>query len=266
MIFAPARVYCGNADLGLNGDASFGLSVLSCETEPANCRVAFSRRDACPPRQDDLNVHTNSAKRVFRSRNASPVPRGVSRWAAASSAAADSGAPHCETSSKPARRIVRRGFNLRSLVLGNSDSAPPPRLAQGILAHEVGSGRSDRRLLRGKQIAPRQTSAGYQTAPGEGTRGGWMSEPLRLTIVYEDAGDCDGWVVARIPPGPGCNQPGATRRGGARKRDRRAPRAARGPVRFAARAARPQRQRLARADDRGLKSMTAGSRPVAEKR
>jgi predicted RNase H-like HicB family nuclease len=26
-----------------------------------------------------------------------------------------------------------------------------------------------------------------------------MSEPLRLTIVYEDAGDDDGWVVARIP-------------------------------------------------------------------
>jgi hypothetical protein len=26
-----------------------------------------------------------------------------------------------------------------------------------------------------------------------------MSEPLRLTIVYEDAGDGDGWVVARIP-------------------------------------------------------------------
>ena len=26
-----------------------------------------------------------------------------------------------------------------------------------------------------------------------------MSEPLRLTIVYEDAGDGDGWVVACIP-------------------------------------------------------------------
>jgi hypothetical protein len=25
-----------------------------------------------------------------------------------------------------------------------------------------------------------------------------MSEPLRLTIVYEDAGD--GWMVARVPP------------------------------------------------------------------
>jgi hypothetical protein len=26
-----------------------------------------------------------------------------------------------------------------------------------------------------------------------------MIEPLRLTIVYEYAGDGDGWVVARIP-------------------------------------------------------------------
>jgi hypothetical protein len=26
-----------------------------------------------------------------------------------------------------------------------------------------------------------------------------MSEPLRLTIVYEDAGDGDGSVIARIP-------------------------------------------------------------------
>jgi hypothetical protein len=33
-----------------------------------------------------------------------------------------------------------------------------------------------------------------------------MSEPLRLTIVYEDADYGDGWVGARIPPGPGCNQ------------------------------------------------------------
>ena len=26
-----------------------------------------------------------------------------------------------------------------------------------------------------------------------------MSEPLRLTIFYEDEGDGEGWVVARIP-------------------------------------------------------------------
>jgi hypothetical protein len=105
-----------------------------------------------------------------------------------------------------------------------------------------------------------------QTGPGEGSVADAMSEPLRLTIVYEDAGDGDGWVVARIPQVRGAISQGATRRVGARKRDRRAPRAARGPVRFAARAARPHRQRLARADDRGLKSMTGESRPVAGRR
>ena len=47
--------------------------------------------------------------------------------------------------------------------------------------------RRDRRLL------------GYQTGPGEGSVADAMSEPLRLTIVYEDADDGDGWVVARIP-------------------------------------------------------------------
>ena len=76
-----------------------------------------------------------------------------------------------------------------------------------ISARELGSGRFDG-LLRGKQIAPRQTFAGYQTGPGEGSVADAMSEPLRLTIVYEDADDGDGWVGARIPPGPGCNQPG----------------------------------------------------------
>lgn len=36
-----------------------------------------------------------------------------------------------------------------------------------------------------------------------------MSEPLRLTIVYEDAGD--GWVLARIPQVRGAISQGATR-------------------------------------------------------
>ena len=36
-----------------------------------------------------------------------------------------------------------------------------------------------------------------------------MSEPLRLTIVYEDAGD--GWVLARIPQVRGAISEGATR-------------------------------------------------------
>ena len=38
-----------------------------------------------------------------------------------------------------------------------------------------------------------------------------MSEPLRLAIVYEDAGDGDGWVVARIPQVRGAISQGATR-------------------------------------------------------
>ena len=38
-----------------------------------------------------------------------------------------------------------------------------------------------------------------------------MSEPLRLTIVYEDAADGDGWVVARIPQVRGAISQGATR-------------------------------------------------------
>lgn len=38
-----------------------------------------------------------------------------------------------------------------------------------------------------------------------------MSEPLRLTIIYEDAGDGDGWVVARIPQVRGAISQGATR-------------------------------------------------------
>jgi predicted RNase H-like HicB family nuclease len=36
-----------------------------------------------------------------------------------------------------------------------------------------------------------------------------MSEPLRLTIVYEDAGD--GWVLARIPEVRGAVSQGTTR-------------------------------------------------------
>lgn len=36
-----------------------------------------------------------------------------------------------------------------------------------------------------------------------------MSEPLRLTIVYEDAGD--GWVLARIPQVRGAISQGQTR-------------------------------------------------------
>jgi predicted RNase H-like HicB family nuclease len=36
-----------------------------------------------------------------------------------------------------------------------------------------------------------------------------MTEPLRLTIVYEDAGD--GWVTARVVEVPGAISEGATR-------------------------------------------------------
>jgi predicted RNase H-like HicB family nuclease len=38
-----------------------------------------------------------------------------------------------------------------------------------------------------------------------------MSESLRLTIVYEDAGDGDGWIVARIPQVRGVISQGANR-------------------------------------------------------
>ena len=114
-----------------------------------------------------------------------------------------------------------------------------------------------------RKIARRQTFAGFQTGPAEGTVADAMSEPLRRTIVYEDAGDGDGWMVAR-PQVRGAISQGATRRGGARKRDRRLRELL--AARFAARAARPHRQRLARVDGCGLKSMTGESRPVAEKR
>ncbi len=36
-----------------------------------------------------------------------------------------------------------------------------------------------------------------------------MSEPLQLTIVYEDGGD--GWVVASVPEVPGAHSQGRTR-------------------------------------------------------
>lgn len=36
-----------------------------------------------------------------------------------------------------------------------------------------------------------------------------MTRSLRLTIVYEDAGD--GWIVARVPEVPGAISQGATR-------------------------------------------------------
>jgi predicted RNase H-like HicB family nuclease len=37
----------------------------------------------------------------------------------------------------------------------------------------------------------------------------WMSETLRLTIVYEDGGD--GWIVASIPEVPGAHSQGHNR-------------------------------------------------------
>ena len=38
-----------------------------------------------------------------------------------------------------------------------------------------------------------------------------MSDTLRLTIVYEDAGDGDGWIMASIPEVPGALSQGRTR-------------------------------------------------------
>jgi predicted RNase H-like HicB family nuclease len=37
----------------------------------------------------------------------------------------------------------------------------------------------------------------------------WMSESLRLTIVYEDAGE--GWIMATVPEVPGAISQGRTR-------------------------------------------------------
>ena len=54
-----------------------------------------------------------------------------------------------------------------------------------------------------RKIARRQTFAGFQTGPAEGTVADAMSEPLRRTIVYEDAGDGDGWMVAHASPRSG---------------------------------------------------------------
>jgi hypothetical protein len=92
-----------------------------------------------------------------------------------------------------------------------------------------------------------------------------MREPLRRTIFDEDAGEATaGW--SHLPPGQVRSaraQPDEEARENVIDALRE-PLA--GPVRFAARAARPHRQRLARADDRGLKSMMGASRPVARKR
>jgi predicted RNase H-like HicB family nuclease len=75
----------------------------------------------------------------------------------------------------------------------------------------LGSGRFDGRHCAGSKIAPRTTFDDFQTGAAEGTVADAMSEPLRLTIVYEDAGDGDGWVVARIPQVRGAISQGATR-------------------------------------------------------
>jgi hypothetical protein len=95
-----------------------------------------------------------------------------------------------------------------------------------------------------------------------------MSEPLRLTIVYEDAGDGDGdgWGIARTPRS-GVQSFTVQPDEGARENVIDALRELLA-ARFGspARAARPHRQRLARADACGLKSMTGESRAVAEKR
>ena len=54
------------------------------------------------------------------------------------------------------------------------------------------------------------TFTGRSRAAGA-TVPGAMSEPLRLTIVYEDAGDGDGWIMASIPEVPGALSQGHTR-------------------------------------------------------
>jgi hypothetical protein len=115
----------------------------------------------------------------------------------------------------------------------------------------------------GSKIAPRQTAAGWQTGPANDTVADAMRESLRRTIVYEDAGEATGGSHAS--PMSAVRSARAQPDEEARENVIDALRELHA-ARFAARAARPNRQRLARADDRGLKSMTGESRPVAEKR
>jgi predicted RNase H-like HicB family nuclease len=112
-------------------------------------------------------------------------------------------------------RIVRRGFNLWCPVLGNSASVRSPRLRareREAVATHVGI-RPIRwtTLTREAHSRRERTFDDFQTGRGEGTVADAMSEPLRLTIVYEDAGEGDGWVVARIPQVRGAISQGATR-------------------------------------------------------
>lgn len=54
---------------------------------------------------------------------------------------------------------------------------------------------------------------GWPVARAGATVPGTMSDTLKLTIVYEDAGDGDGdgWIMARIPEVPGALSQGRTR-------------------------------------------------------
>lgn len=65
-------------------------------------------------------------------------------------------------------------------------------------------GDAERWWCRGRAMQ----AADWRPAPAGATVSG-VSEPLRLTIVYEDAGD--GWIVASIPEVPGALSQGHTR-------------------------------------------------------
>jgi hypothetical protein len=77
-----------------------------------------------------------------------------------------------------------------------------------------------------------------------------MTETLHLTIVYEDGGD--GLIVASIAQGPRGAQPGSYPPGGARERDRCAPRRPAVALRRARSLRACFRQRAAGADNRGV--------------
>ena len=93
----------------------------------------------------------------------------------------------------------------------------PPRALPGFCGTEAAGERGSPAGPDGRRNhGPDEHHHERQAALGASARAGAtvpraMSEPLRLTIVYEDAGDGDGWVVARIPQVRGAISQGATR-------------------------------------------------------
>ena len=91
-----------------------------------------------------------------------------------------------------------------------------PRTARGepqhSAEHEIHDHQEHQPIVRNRAPPLEKSSAPpFQTGLADGTVPDAMSEALLLTIVYEDAGDGDGWVVARIPQVHGAISQGANR-------------------------------------------------------